>query len=177
MHGALLNLANLSLTENANQASPLLARAEALAQLGRPKESAEAYRHALDVAERGSSEMLEAYYGLLTTMDDNPSAAEAQINTCFGSAGSIPARFATAVRHGQLLAAFATARPGSPIVRNGGPERESRPHDLASGRSGGCRRDLLEPGVATAGRYESGGSGAETRRGRSARFACVCGGS
>jgi tetratricopeptide (TPR) repeat protein len=78
----ILNLANLSLTENANQASPLLARAEALAQLGRPKESAEAYRQALDVAERGSSEMLEAYYGILTTMDDNPSAAEMQINTC-----------------------------------------------------------------------------------------------
>jgi tetratricopeptide (TPR) repeat protein len=77
-----LNLANLSLTENANQASPLLARAEALAQLGRPKESGEAYRNALDVAERGSSEMLEAYFGLLTTMDDNQSAAEVQINTC-----------------------------------------------------------------------------------------------
>ena len=28
------------------------------------------------------SEMLEAYYGLLTTMDDDPAAAEQQINTC-----------------------------------------------------------------------------------------------
>jgi tetratricopeptide (TPR) repeat protein len=77
-----LNLANLSLTENANQPAPLLARAEALAQLGRTREAADAYRNALDAAERGSSEMLEAYYGVLTTMDDNPAAAELQINTC-----------------------------------------------------------------------------------------------
>jgi tetratricopeptide (TPR) repeat protein len=77
-----LNLANLSLTENANQVSPFLARAEALIQLGRTKESAEAYRNALESAERGSSEMLEAYYGVLTTMDDDPAAAEMQINTC-----------------------------------------------------------------------------------------------
>jgi len=77
-----LNLANLAITEDGEQAHLLLARGEALAQLGRAKEAGLAYRRAIEVAERGSSESLEAYYGLLTAMDADPAAAEAQVATC-----------------------------------------------------------------------------------------------
>jgi tetratricopeptide (TPR) repeat protein len=80
-----LNLANLTLTENGDQAGPLIARAEALAELGRPKEAGTVYRKAIEVAERGSSEMLEAYYGLLTSMDSDPAAADLQMTTCLAA--------------------------------------------------------------------------------------------
>ncbi len=77
-----LNLANLALAEDGEQAGPLLARAEALAELGRSQEAGAVYRQAVGVAERGSSEMLEAYYGLLTSMDADPTAADRQIAAC-----------------------------------------------------------------------------------------------
>ena len=77
-----LNLANLAVTEDDERALPLIARAEALAELGRSKEAGAVYRRAIEVAEHGSSELLEAYYGLLTAMDADPSAADLQIATC-----------------------------------------------------------------------------------------------
>jgi tetratricopeptide (TPR) repeat protein len=77
-----LNLANLAVTENGDQSLPFIARAEALAELGRSAEAGAVYRRAIEVAERGSSEMLEAYYGLLTAMDADPAAADLQIATC-----------------------------------------------------------------------------------------------
>jgi tetratricopeptide (TPR) repeat protein len=78
----MLNLANLAIAEEGDRANPLLARAEALSQLGREKDAACAYRRAIQAANRGSSEMLEAYYGLLTAIDSNPAAAEDQIAIC-----------------------------------------------------------------------------------------------
>jgi predicted Zn-dependent protease len=82
----MLNLANLALTEEGDRSTYLLARAEALSQLGRAKEAASAYRRAIEVADRGSSEMLEAYYGLLTTLDAEPAAAsDEQIATCLAA--------------------------------------------------------------------------------------------
>jgi tetratricopeptide (TPR) repeat protein len=82
----MLNLANLGLTEEADQPILLLARAEALAQLGRPTDARQVYRRVIEVAERGSSEMLEGYYGLLTAMDAGypmgVAAAEDQVTKC-----------------------------------------------------------------------------------------------
>jgi tetratricopeptide (TPR) repeat protein len=77
-----LNIANLAITDEGEQAQLLVVRGEALAQLGKSKEAALAYRRAIEVAERGSSEMLESYYGLLTALDDNPTAADTQISIC-----------------------------------------------------------------------------------------------
>jgi tetratricopeptide (TPR) repeat protein len=78
----ILNLANLAIAEEGERPQSLLARAEALAQLGRSGDAGAAYRRAIELADRGSAEMLEAYYGLLTSMDANPTAAEEQIATC-----------------------------------------------------------------------------------------------
>ncbi|MCI0492179.1 MAG: glycosyltransferase [Planctomycetes bacterium] len=77
-----LRLGNLALHEAPVQPQTLLARAEALGQLGQWSQSTEAHRHALAATVPGSSEMLEAYYGLLTSMDAEPKAAEMQISTC-----------------------------------------------------------------------------------------------
>ncbi len=78
----ILNVANLAITADGEQPHTLLARAEALAQLGRPADAGAAYGRAIDLADRGSAEMLEAYYGLLTAMDADPTAAENQVATC-----------------------------------------------------------------------------------------------
>jgi tetratricopeptide (TPR) repeat protein len=114
-----LNLANLSLIDNPNDARVLLARAEALARLGRPGESGESYRHALEVAKRGSSQMLEAYYGLLTAMDDYPEAAEVQINTCLEALEVYPL-------DSQLLCGM-----GSYMLRSGRLDLAARSYEMA----------------------------------------------
>jgi tetratricopeptide (TPR) repeat protein len=85
-----LNLANFTITESGPQAGPLLARAEALAELGRQKEAGAVYRQAIEAAERGSSEMLEAYYGMLTALDADPDACDAQMTTCLAALGVYP---------------------------------------------------------------------------------------
>jgi len=60
----------------------LNARGEALADLGDPSAAHEAFLQALEAASHGSTEMLEAYYGLLTTFDGDPSRRDAQLKTC-----------------------------------------------------------------------------------------------
>jgi tetratricopeptide (TPR) repeat protein len=77
-----LRLADLALADDGERPAWLAARAEALAQLGRHDEAQTVYRRLLEIAERGSSEMLEGYYGLLTTLDSPPDAAQAQIAVC-----------------------------------------------------------------------------------------------
>jgi tetratricopeptide (TPR) repeat protein len=114
-----LNLANLALTESGEQAAPLLARAEALAQLGRPHEAGEVYRRAIELALSGSSEMLEAYYGLLTAMDADPTAAERQIATCLEALEIFPL-------DAQLLCGI-----GSYLLRCGRLDLAARSYEMA----------------------------------------------
>ncbi|HJQ82301.1 MAG TPA: glycosyltransferase [Lacipirellulaceae bacterium] len=114
-----LNLANLSLTESGDVASPLLARAEALAQLGRPQEAGHVYRRAIELAERGSSELLEAYYGLLNAMDADPVAAERQIATCIEALEIYPL-------DAQLLCGM-----GSYLLRRGRLDLAARSYEMA----------------------------------------------
>jgi tetratricopeptide (TPR) repeat protein len=114
-----LNLANLSLMESGELASPLLARAEALAQLGRPNEAGHVYRRAVELAERGSTEMLEAYYGLLTAMDADPAAAERQIATCIEALEVYPL-------DAQLLCGM-----GSYLLRRGRLDLAARSYEMA----------------------------------------------
>lgn len=77
-----LRLADLALAEEGERSAWLAARADALTQLGRAEEARHVYRRLLEIADRGSSEMLEAYYGLLATMDGQPDLAPAQTTTC-----------------------------------------------------------------------------------------------
>ena len=77
-----LNVAHLAITDEGERPQTLLARAEALAQHGRTADAGAAYRRAIELADRGSAEMLEAYYGLLTAMDADPTASENQVATC-----------------------------------------------------------------------------------------------
>jgi tetratricopeptide (TPR) repeat protein len=114
-----LNLANLALTEFGEQATLLLARAEALAQLGRAQEAGQLYRHAIGLALSGSSEMLEAYYGLLTAMDADPTAAERQIATCLEALEIFPL-------DAQLLCGM-----GSYLLRCGRLDLAARSYEMA----------------------------------------------
>lgn len=85
-----LNMINMAITEEGEQPMLLIARAAALAELGRQKEAGLAYRRAIGLADRGSPEMLEAYYGLLTAMDHAPDAADAQLTTCLEAIAIYP---------------------------------------------------------------------------------------
>lgn len=67
-HRAYRNLRLLDLENVDGNALPprlLLARAEAFADINRPDKARDTFRAAINAAERGSSEMLEGYYGLL----------------------------------------------------------------------------------------------------------------
>jgi tetratricopeptide (TPR) repeat protein len=77
-----LQLADLQIAELGSSVEMVLARADALATLGRSREAIEAYRTAIVSAERSSTVMLEAYYGLLSAFDANPADAETQLATC-----------------------------------------------------------------------------------------------
>ena len=59
-----------------------LVEADAIHILGDRDKAKNCFRKALECAERGSSQMLEAYYGLLTTYDGHPGEHEEQITTC-----------------------------------------------------------------------------------------------
>ncbi len=77
-----LAIADRAATESGETADLLIARAAAYENLGRHDEAAECYRRAIELSERGSSQMLESYYGLLTTFDARPEEAESQISIC-----------------------------------------------------------------------------------------------
>jgi tetratricopeptide (TPR) repeat protein len=77
-----LKLANLVLASSGEQPLMLCVRAEALVALGRTGQAEQVYRRLMEVAPRGSSEMLEAYYGLLTMLDGHPAQLDAQIALC-----------------------------------------------------------------------------------------------
>jgi tetratricopeptide (TPR) repeat protein len=85
-----LRLADLALDDDGELPVWLAARAEALAQLGRNDEAQPVYRRLLELADRASSEMLEGYYGLLTTMEGQPDAAAAQIAVCLDALEIFP---------------------------------------------------------------------------------------
>jgi tetratricopeptide (TPR) repeat protein len=60
----------------------LLALGEACADLGQQDSARQVFTRALNRAQRGSTEMLEAYYGLLATLDGNPVLRDLQLTTC-----------------------------------------------------------------------------------------------
>jgi len=65
----------------------LLAQGEAYSSLGQQREAIQAFRRAIEIAPRGSAEMLEAYYGLLSATTEDPAG---QVELCLESLGVFP---------------------------------------------------------------------------------------
>jgi tetratricopeptide (TPR) repeat protein len=57
----------------------LLAEGDALCELGRNEESRDAFSRAIELAEAGSTAMLEGYYGLLTCYNNHPQLHDCQL--------------------------------------------------------------------------------------------------
>jgi tetratricopeptide (TPR) repeat protein len=79
-----LRLAELEAAETAGlpPARLHLIVGEAHGDLGQRDQARQAFLAALEAAEHGSHEQLEAYYGLLTTYDGDRSLADVQLQTC-----------------------------------------------------------------------------------------------
>jgi tetratricopeptide (TPR) repeat protein len=144
-----LRLVELSLADGEPNATILNVHAQALVELNRKDEAAAVYRQAIDLADRGSTAMLEAYYGLLTILDGQRDDRDTLMEFCLQALEVYPL----------LFAATGTARPGGAIVRTGCHARSGRPRHVASHRPGRCRRGLPKPHATAAGR------GAEVARG------------
>ncbi len=71
-------------------ARPLLAAAEALAELGRSEQSLKTYEEAENAAEPGSAERLEAHYGRLAVLSAEPSAGDALLDACLHALEEFP---------------------------------------------------------------------------------------
>jgi tetratricopeptide (TPR) repeat protein len=63
---------------------------DALQTLGDYDRSVSCFRQSLPIAERGSSAMLEAYYGLLTSLGANPLFADEQLKLCMQALETFP---------------------------------------------------------------------------------------
>jgi tetratricopeptide (TPR) repeat protein len=79
-----LRLAELEAAETAGPPPPRLhlAVGEAHSDLGQKDPARQAFLAAIEAAEHGSTEQLEAYYGLLTTYDGDRMAGDLQLRTC-----------------------------------------------------------------------------------------------
>jgi len=71
-------------------AALLTARGEAFGELDNWEDARNAYRAAIEAAEHGSTEMLEAYYGLLTSYDSDPRLRDRQLADCIAALEIFP---------------------------------------------------------------------------------------
>ena len=120
-----LGLAALETAEAAASPRVLMAQGEAYSNLGLFDQGRQAFCDAIDAAPRGSTEMLEAYYGLLTCYACDPFLRHHQLTVCLEALAIFPVdiqlllalgnylhacdrmalavrAFDTAVRHGQV---------------------------------------------------------------------------
>lgn len=67
---------------SAPQPEVLIAKGEAHSELGQYEAAREVFKQAIEAAPHGSTSMLEAYYGLLTTFDDDAARHDEQIGLC-----------------------------------------------------------------------------------------------
>ncbi|MEE2706047.1 MAG: glycosyltransferase [Planctomycetota bacterium] len=77
-----LKLADLEISENGATPQILLVRAEALAQLGEIEEARKWFLRARHDAKPGSDDLLESYYGELTSFDEDEPNREVQLALC-----------------------------------------------------------------------------------------------
>ena len=92
-------LAELELRDQGQSPVPLIALGEARQHLGDFAGAGECFRRAMALAPRGSTEMLEAYYGLLTLGEHQPAERELQVKHCLEALEVFPF-------DGQLLCAM-----------------------------------------------------------------------
>ncbi len=85
-----LELANLEIDQTENPVRGLNCLGEALQTLGEKNRAGDCFRRAIQNANRGSIEMLEGYYGLLTTLDGEPKSLEAQLAVCLEALDVFP---------------------------------------------------------------------------------------
>ena len=86
-----LGLAELELIDNETLAARLfLAQGEAFVGLGSYDRAREAFIKAIDLAEPGSTEMLEGYYGLLTGYNNDPKMRDAQMRVSLNALEVFP---------------------------------------------------------------------------------------
>jgi len=121
-----LQLTGLEVADNQRpSARTWLAAGEAQAELGRQLLARESFCKAIATASRGSTEMLEGYYGLLTSCDGDPNEQDRQLSVCLEALEIFPVdaqlllamgnylqmrqqwdlairSFQTAVKHGQV---------------------------------------------------------------------------
>ena len=93
-----LRLAELEINETSRQPHLLVTLADAWQDLDDRGRATELYREAISTAERGSTELLEAYYGLLTSLESND-GDESQLRVCLSALEVFPL-------DGQLLCAL-----------------------------------------------------------------------
>ncbi|HEY2148618.1 MAG TPA: glycosyltransferase [Pirellulales bacterium] len=77
-----LKLAELEIRESGPSTSALIAMGDAWTNLGEIEQAIDCFTRGLALATRGSTEMLEAYYGKLAAYDKQPTAGDVQITTC-----------------------------------------------------------------------------------------------
>ncbi len=85
-----LRLARRQIEELGPAARWLLCIGESLQILGEYEQAAESFRQAVELSEKGSPEMLEAYYGLLTALEADPRGREIQLSVCLAALGVFP---------------------------------------------------------------------------------------
>ncbi len=95
-----LKLAELAIRDSGPAASPLLAMGEAWSGMGQSQQAIGCFRKALDHCERGSTNMLEAFYGILAAYENSPESKELQIQACVDALEIFP-------HDAQLLCAMA----------------------------------------------------------------------
>ncbi|MFT5523349.1 MAG: tetratricopeptide (TPR) repeat protein [Pirellulaceae bacterium] len=74
-----IRIADLEIKETGPSSRLLNCLGDAFQTLNDKMRGSQFYRHALESSERGSVDMLEAYYGLLTTLDGTEDAVETQL--------------------------------------------------------------------------------------------------
>jgi Flp pilus assembly protein TadD len=77
-----IRIAELEIRERGPSPALLNCRGEAAQTLGDKAQAARHFRGAIDSSDRGSTEMQEAYYGLLTSLEGQPNARQVQLTTC-----------------------------------------------------------------------------------------------
>lgn len=75
-------LVEMEIKESGPSARLLICMAEAVQTLNDQENALMFFEQACRLAERGSAEMLEAFYGILTALDNRPGSLDLQIQTC-----------------------------------------------------------------------------------------------
>ena len=115
-----LHLASLELKEKGPHAALLNCLGEASQWLGDHRASTNFYRQAFELSPRGSTDMLEAYYGLLTAMEGIEASRDSQLQLCMTALEIYPL-------DAQLLCAI-----GGYLQSRGQVELASRAYQLAA---------------------------------------------